>query len=222
MKLTNYVMSHEQEDMEEASESSVHDLSVSFGEMEMEDPADVSFQPLSDTTPSSQGSGSGSASDQGTTNGWAGRKWIVDESNLLELFKTCHTCGKAIEEKRMVTRASQLKIYWTCLRGHSGEWASCPDQRNMGQNNLLTCAATLFTGTTYTDIKDWADFMNILIPGKTQYYNIQSKYLIPVINNAYKDKQQKIMERLTQLSASGQKIELCGDARCDSPGKQDH
>uniref|UniRef100_A0A8P4KRP4 Uncharacterized protein n=1 Tax=Dicentrarchus labrax TaxID=13489 RepID=A0A8P4KRP4_DICLA len=211
-------MSHEQEDIEEGSEASVHDLSVSFGEMEMEDPADVSFQPLSDTTPSSQGSGSGSASDQGTTNGWAGRKWIVDESNLLELFKTCHTCGTAIEEKRMVTRASQLKIYWTCLRGHSREWASCPDQTNMGRDNLLTCAATLFIGATYTDIKDWVDLMNIPIPGKTQYYNIQSKYLIPVINNAYKDQQQKIMERLTQLSASGQKIELCGDARCDSPG----
>ncbi|KAK0146349.1 hypothetical protein N1851_014343 [Merluccius polli] len=106
----------------------------------------------------------------------------------------------------MVTRASQLKIYWTCLRGHSGEWASCPDQRDMGRNNLPMCAAILFTGATYTDIKDWADLMNIPIPGKTWYYLIQSKYLIPVINNAYKDQQEKIMERLIQLSASGEKI----------------
>ncbi|XP_056099072.1 uncharacterized protein LOC130077763 [Rhinichthys klamathensis goyatoka] len=207
-----------QEDMDEGSKASVHDMSVSFGEMEMEDPVDASFQPLSDTTPSSQESGSGNASDQGKTNGWAGKKWIVDESNLLELFKTCHTCGTLIEDKRMVTRASQLKIYWTCLRGHSGEWASCPDQRDMGRNNLLTCAATLFTGASYTDIKDWADLMNIQIPAKTQYYNIQSAYLIPVVNYAYKDQQQKIMERLTQLSASGERIDLCGDARCDSPG----
>ena len=133
---------------------------------------------------------------------------MVDESNLLELFKTCHTCGTAIEEKRMVAQASQLKIYWTCLRGHSGEWASCPDQRDIGRNNLLLCAATLFTGATYTDIKDWADLMKIPIPGKTRYYLIQSKYLIPVINNAYKDQQEKIMERLIQLSASGEKIFL--------------
>lgn len=215
-------MSHKQEDIEEGSGASIHDLSVSFGEMEMEDPADFSFQPSSDTSPSSHGSGSGSASDQGITNGWSGRKWIVDESNLLELFKTCHMCGTIIEDKRMVTIGSQLKIYWSCLHGHSGEWASCPNERNMGRNNLLTCAAILFSGSTYTVIKDWADLMNIQIPGKTQYYKIQSTFLIPVINNAYKEQQQKIMDRLIQLSASGEKIELCGDARCDSPGKQDH
>ena len=91
----------------------------------------------------------------------------------------------------------------------------------MGRNYLLMCAATLFTGATYTDIKDWADLMNIPIPGKTQYYLIQSN-LIPVINNAYKDQQEKIMARLIQLSASGKKMELCGDARCDSPGKYVH
>ncbi|KAK0146350.1 hypothetical protein N1851_014344 [Merluccius polli] len=82
-------MSHKQEGMEEGSGACVHDLSVSFGEMD--DDADVSFQPLSDTTPSSTGTGSSPASDQGTTNGWAGRKWVVDESNLLELLKTYHT-----------------------------------------------------------------------------------------------------------------------------------
>ncbi|XP_076132105.1 uncharacterized protein LOC143114408 [Alosa pseudoharengus] len=207
------------EDVEEgvagASDTSVQDMSISFGEMDL-DPKDTSFVPLSDTTSSSPSSGSVSSS--GSTNGWAGRKWLVDEAKLMELFRTCTQCGVAIEEKRVATRASQIRIHWTCLKGHTGEWASCTDQRNMARNNLLACAATFFTGATYSDIKEWAELINLQLPGKTQFYAVQSKYLIPVINHAYKGQQQKILERISQLSASGQKLEMCGDARCDSPG----
>ena len=97
-----------------------------------EDQADEDFVAISDTTPSSPGSGSASVSDSGScsTNGWARRKWIVDEANPMELFRTCSRCGVAIEEKQTAARACQIKVYWTRLNGHSGEWASCPDQRS--------------------------------------------------------------------------------------------
>ncbi|XP_076130361.1 uncharacterized protein LOC143111991 isoform X5 [Alosa pseudoharengus] len=209
-----------QEDVEEgaagSSDTSVRDMSISFGEMDL-DPKYTRFVPLSDTTSSSPSSGSVSSS--GSTNGWAGRKWLDDEAKLMELFRTCTQCGAAIEEKRVATRASQIRIHWTCLKGHTGEWASCTDQRNMGRNNLLTCAATFFTRATYSDIKEWAELINLQLPGKTQFYAIQSKYLIPMINHAYKGQQLKILERISQLPASGQKLEMCGDAWCDSPGK---
>ncbi|KAI2667129.1 11S globulin [Labeo rohita] len=208
-----------QEDVEEgaasALDTSVQDMSISFGEMDL-DRKDISFVPFSDTTSSSPSSGSVSSS--GSTNGWAGRKWIVDEAKLMELFRTCSQCGVAIEDKRVATRASQIIIHWTCLKGHTGEWASCTDQRKMGRNNLLSCAATFFTGATYSDIKEWAKLINLQLPSKSQFYAIQSKYLIPVTNHAYKGQQQKILERIFQLSAAGQKLEMCGDARCDSPG----
>lgn len=210
----------QQEDVEEgaasALDTSVQDMSISFGEMDL-DRKDISFVPFSDTTSSSPSSGSVSSS--GSTNGWAGRKWIVDEAKLMELFRTCSQCGVAIEDKRVATRASQIIIHWTCLKGHTGEWASCTDQRKMGRNNLLSCAATFFTGATYSDIKEWAKLINLQLPSKSQFYAIQSKYLIPVTNHAYKGQQQKILERIFQLSAAGQKLEMCGDARCDSPGK---
>ena len=135
------------------------------------DLADEDFVPLCDSTPSSPGSGSASVSDSGSciTNGWAGRKWLVDEANLMELLRTCSRCGVAIEEKRIATPASQIKVHWTCLNGHSGEWPSCPDQRNMGRNNLLVCAATFFTGATYSDIKDWAELINLQIPSRHSF-----------------------------------------------------
>ncbi|KAJ8273285.1 hypothetical protein GJAV_G00099800 [Gymnothorax javanicus] len=49
------------EDVEKgAADTSVQDMSLSFGEMDLGDPVDISFVPLGDTTPTSSGSGSGS------------------------------------------------------------------------------------------------------------------------------------------------------------------
>lgn len=190
-------------------------MSLSFGEISL-DLADESFVPT-DATPSS--SASGSSTPNGSNSGWSGRKWVVDEAKLMELFQTCSQCGVAIEEKRIATRGSQIRIHWSCLNGHSGEWESCPDQRKLARNNLLVCASTFFTGATYSNIREWAELINLQLPSRTQFYDIQTKYLIPVVNHAYKGQQEKILERITQLSASGNKLELCGDARCDSPGK---
>ena len=118
----------------------------------------------------------------------------MDEAKLMELFKTCHQCGTAIKEQTTTRHGSKIKmncLTLTCLQGHSGEWQSCPDQRQMGCNNILTCAAILFTGATFTDIKDWAQLVNLQLPSKSQYYAIQSKYLIPAVNDAYKAQQDK-------------------------------
>lgn len=186
----------------------------------MEDPNDASYK-LPDTSPSSpSGSGSASTSSHGSKNAWSERKWIVDESCIMQMFQTCCQCGNPMEERKLTKHGSQLKIRWTCLQGHKGLWQSCPDQKKMARNNILTSAAILFTGATYTDIKDWASLLNLQIPGKTQFYTIQSKYLIPVINRTYKKQQDRIIESLKQPTESEYKVALAGDARCDSPGKQ--
>lgn len=146
-------MQIQKEDVQEdVAQSSVHEMSISFGEIDLENPADKSFVPLSKTSPSSpSGSGSGAGS------GWEGKKWLVDEFKLMELFQTCRTCAAAIEDKRVVTQGSLIKICWACLNGHTGEWMSCLDTRGMAHNNLLICASILFTGSTYTEIKEWAN-----------------------------------------------------------------
>ena len=146
----------------------------------------------------------------------------MDEAKLMELFKTCHQCGTAIKEQTTTQHGSQIKMNWTCQQGHSGEWESGPDQRQMGCNNILTCAAILFTGATFTDIKDWAQHVNLQLPSKSQYYAIQSKYLIPAVNDAYNAQIDKNIEHVRELSASGQKVDLGGDARCDSPGMHNY
>ncbi|CAL8361330.1 unnamed protein product [Arctogadus glacialis] len=62
---------------DEDEETSVQDLSRSFGEMEG-DLADEDFVPLCDSTPSSPGSGSASVSDPGKLHHqWMGRKKVA-------------------------------------------------------------------------------------------------------------------------------------------------
>lgn len=117
------------------------------------------------------------------------------------------------------TRGSQIKIEWTCLNNHHGRWASCPDARGLPENNLLVSAATLFSGTTFTEVHEWASILNLQLLKKTQYYSIQSNYLIPVIHFAYKDHHNNLIRRLMRAKTEGESIELCGDARTDSPGE---
>ena len=146
---------------------------------------------------------------------WSERKWIVNESALLKLFTTCHTCGQFIDtsEKEILTSGSKIKIKWTCIGGHRGVWESCPDVRGLAENNLVSSAAILFTGTTQTEITEWADLLNLQLPRKTQYYSMQSTYLIPVVYEAYNEMQEENMSNLREITSKGGHIDIGGDGR---------
>ncbi|KAL2102312.1 hypothetical protein ACEWY4_001480 [Coilia grayii] len=133
----------------------------------------------------------------------------------MTLFSSCHvpTCGAPIIDKKVSTRGSKIKIEWTCLNYHSRTWTSCHDVRGVPENNLLFSAATLFSGSTYTEIAEWASILNLQILKSTQFYSIQRENLIPVLHFAYKDQQDYLIKRLLREKAEGK----CGDARCDSP-----
>ena len=146
---------------------------------------------------------------------WSERKWIVNESAIMKLFATCHTCRKIIDksERKTIYSGSMIKIEWTCIDGHSGAWQSCPDVRGMPENNLLSSAAILFTGTTQTEITEWADLVNLQLPRKTAYYSLQSTYLIPVVYEAYTEMQEQILSNLQEITCKGGHIDVGGDAR---------
>ena len=190
----------------------VLDVSMSFSDLDL-DPTDTTFLPPSSESTSSPGTMSGPASNYGdSATGWTRKKWLAIESHLLQLFQTCHRCNSLITETKISIKGSQIKIHWSCGK-HSGDWQSCPDRRGMSENNLLICASTFFTGSTYTLIGDWATLLSIPIPQKTQFFSIQKTYLLPAIQSAYQEKRDQIISRLVANSRSGKRHELCGDAR---------
>lgn len=202
-------------EMDVSQESSALDISMSSAPAT--DRADSSFVPPSCSTSEKS---SGSSSSIPELSGWAEKKWIVNESKLMELFQKCTTCGDAMSEPHIQinTSGSRIKITWNCKNGHSGKWESCPNVCGMAENNLLTAAATLFTGKTYTQISEWASCLNLQLPQKTTYYSIQSSYLIPVIEEAYRKQQNGILARLIGQTIDGEGVQVCGDGRSDSPG----
>ncbi|XP_073726206.1 uncharacterized protein [Misgurnus anguillicaudatus] len=181
------------------------------------DPTDTSFVPFSSPSTTTTGS---SSSLSGQPSGWKERRWIVNESKLMELFQKCTTCGAPMCDLNQTIShfGSRININWQCSNGHIGQWESCPNIRGMGENNLLTAAATLFTGSTYTDIADWAGLLNLQLPKHANFHNLQASYLFPVIEEAYTQQENIIKAKLICQTEDGEGVQLCGDGRSDSPG----
>lgn len=84
---------------------------------------DSTFLPLSSACTSTRTSSSDvSIAAAERSSDWSERKWIVNESALMELSATCHTCGVAIEEKNITTNGSMIKMEWVYISGHKGAW----------------------------------------------------------------------------------------------------
>uniref|UniRef100_A0A672I8Z0 THAP domain-containing protein 1 n=1 Tax=Salarias fasciatus TaxID=181472 RepID=A0A672I8Z0_SALFA len=75
-------------------------------------------------------------------------KWIVNESCLLQLFQRCRMCGGIGSVEKVTRIGSKIKVTWSCLNNHTGDWVSNPNIRGTAQSNLVAAAAILFTGAT--------------------------------------------------------------------------
>ncbi|XP_078019221.1 uncharacterized protein LOC117263461 [Epinephelus lanceolatus] len=84
------------------SEAEMSELSMNFGEMDIVDPKDSSYVAPSTSSSSTTGSATRSSQGDGPT-GWAEKKWLVNESKLMELFQRCNQCGCVISEKKVTS-----------------------------------------------------------------------------------------------------------------------
>ena len=80
---------------------------------------------------------------------------------------------------------TMLKMKVECLVGHTIiSWNFQPVLEQMPAGNLLCSAATMFSGETYQHIKYFADFLGLSYVGKSVYFDIQHKILLPTVNKA--------------------------------------
>uniref|UniRef100_A0A8C2BP74 Uncharacterized protein n=1 Tax=Cyprinus carpio TaxID=7962 RepID=A0A8C2BP74_CYPCA len=202
-----------QSDEQALAENLSEELSLDVSMLSLDPPSDkkdLSFAPLSSTTSTSttntEEEGSGTYKE---------RKWIVNESNLMQLFTRCPQCGQTVIDTKKFSFGSLFRVSWECINGHEGSWNSCNETRGMADNNLLVAASTLFTGATYVDIADWAACLNVQIQQKNTFYAIQSLYLIPVVDVFYKEQQAKLLEDLRLQNVVQKGANLSGDGRSD-------
>ena len=142
------------------------------------------------------------------------RKFLVFESCLKLLLKVCSKCGGTIFESTETTSGSMFSVKMLCVNNHLTCWNSQPLIKNIAAGNLLSSAAILFSGNTFSRIAQFASFLNLKFFSHTTFYNIQNKYLFPVVNKAWKEERSSVLD---EVKSNGP-VNLIGDGRCDSPG----
>lgn len=133
----------------------------------------------------------------------------------MQQFRRCQDCGTLISGKNITSVGSLISVIWQCEQGHKGHWKSCFDVRGMPSNNLLVSASTVFSGSTYADISEWAAVLNLQVPHKTTFNAKQSSCLIPAIDEVFKEQQSTILDTLKAGSTERKEIHLSGDWRSD-------
>ncbi|KAK2549591.1 hypothetical protein P5673_029982 [Acropora cervicornis] len=96
-----------------------------------------------------------------------------------------------------------------------------------GNDEEYKCEITDNAGSSSNDTDDeldceehperkflFASFLNLKFFSHTTFYNIQNKYLFPVVNKAWKEERSSVLD---EVKSNGP-VSLIGDGRCDSPG----
>lgn len=142
-----------------------------------------------------------------------GRKFLVFESSLLELFQHCPTCLATSVPKIVKIVGTMVVIDAKCCNGHNRIWMSQSWDGMLPWGNMLCAAATLFTGSNPGRVATFFKHLGMSYISLRTYYNIQQLYLNPAVNSVWD------REQLSLLTAfQGKVIDVGGDARCDSPG----
>lgn len=121
--------------------------------------SDPDFQPRVSPSSSSASSDTG---DPAETKYCKDPKFIVFESKLEELLylMQCPKCSSGVSEIQKSFQGTMVMIIALCNSGHTViEWSSQPCIEKAAVGNLLSAAAILFSGNTYTNI---SHFMNLL------------------------------------------------------------
>ena len=144
-------------------------------------------------------------------------KFVVFLDSLIPfpLLKTCLKCGKLAIIEKLTTIGSALVVIMHCSEGHDSVWQSQPKIGDQYAGNLLMLAATLFSGSTFTNLMEFAAISKLQMFGKAFFYKMQRKYLHPAFNLVCENYQHTL---IADSVVAAKSFKLSGDGRCDSPG----
>ncbi|XP_041479210.1 uncharacterized protein LOC121426873 [Lytechinus variegatus] len=146
------------------------------------------------------------------------KKFLVFEECLDTLLysQKCAKCGSGqICEIKKYCVGTMLVADLTCFCGNIFKWSSQPKIGKQPVGNLLTASAILLSGKTYEQVRFFAELLNLQFISHTTFNSIQNAALLPTINHFYEENISSVKE---EVKNRNDKVVLCGDGRCDSPG----
>ncbi|XP_063950920.1 uncharacterized protein LOC129260174 isoform X2 [Lytechinus pictus] len=144
------------------------------------------------------------------------RKYIVFESNLMQLFKCCQKCssGNVITTKTVI--GTFLRVTCECVTCNNlSKWDSQPRYGSAPAGNILLSASTLFAGGSPSKTLRILNFLRVECISERTFFRHQRGILQPVVEKVWKSQQDTILEK---LRARGAPLVIGGDGRADSPG----
>ncbi|XP_072047510.1 uncharacterized protein [Amphiura filiformis] len=110
-----------------------------------------------------------------------------------------------------------LTVKLECINGHPWSWQSQPilgvGNEAVPAGNLLTSAGILFSGTKFTTMEYFANFINLEFISESTYTDHENDYLFPVAHETWHFERDTLWRTWKDLI-----LKLSGDGRCDSPG----
>ncbi|KAK7884695.1 hypothetical protein WMY93_027818 [Mugilogobius chulae] len=145
---------------------------------------------------------------------YEGKKYIVFESRLKELFQTCPVCNcnSNVKKRESGTFVAFTQSCPHCL--YHREWESQPVVGSTPVGNLQLSAAVYFSGGSFIKMEKICKAMSLQIHQYSTFRRHSRSFLEPAIYHKWKKDQGLIFE---ELKGKG-KLALGGDMRADSPG----
>jgi hypothetical protein len=77
--------------------------------------------------------------------------------------------------------------------------------KRIHSGDFLVCASILTSGNNYGKLALWAKMLGLKFPSADQFHGIQSTYMVPTIDNYWKDHQKSVID-----SFSGKPVVVMG------------
>lgn len=154
------------------------------------------------------------------------KRYIVDKSALLKLFKVCPEpkCGSVIDPDDIIVRSegAAVIVKGICLNNHDFSWASSltagEGREKMYIINILLAAFTLFCGLNISQVIELFNHLNLACIQRTLFFKFQSEYLHPIVWMSWCHAQKTEVDQLKEFKEDGGTVAVAGDGKFDSPG----
>lgn len=141
--------------------------------------------------------------------------YLVSHTSLLMLLHICLTCLFHPCEVVFSFCGTCLTATTVCPNDmrHERKWTSQAHVGKKPKGNVDLVAAILFAGASPAVTLRVLQLMGVKAFSQQSFFNYQRAYLLPAVHMVWDEEQKRLLELLMT-----DPVELCGDARCDSPG----
>ncbi|XP_042145545.1 uncharacterized protein LOC115319105 [Ixodes scapularis] len=140
------------------------------------------------------------------------RQFLVFESCLRELFRTCQECSRPCQND-ITSQGTLITVVSICPLEHVRKWSSQPIINGRGAGNILLTSHLLFSGAQVTNTLRMLRHMNVEVMSDQMYNTYQNALLFPAVDKIWLQEQDELISQL-----DSQEVDITADGRFDSPG----